>query len=66
MEITLLILIHLIYLGRFLDCLLENRASIVFSSALLTLLCWQRETVFGIVTLCYTVIIFIILLLFKE
>lgn len=66
MEITLLILIHLIYLGKLIDCILENSAKIVFTSALLILLCWQCNTVFGIVTLCYTCLFFSALLTFKE
>lgn len=65
MEITLLTLIHLIYLGKIFDCLLEDRADIFFTSVLLTLLCWQYNVVWGVVTLCYSFIIIIILVLKK-
>lgn len=65
MEITLLILIHMIYVGKLLDCMGEDRADIFLTSGMLTLLCWQCNTTWGIVTLCYSVIIFLILALKK-
>jgi len=63
--IAILILAHLIYLGRVLDAFVKNKATVYLSSSLLTLLCWNVNITWGIVTLVVTFIIFLGLL-FKE
>lgn len=63
MEIAILIIAHLLYVGRVLHSLSIDKAAVIFSSVLLTLLCWKTDTTWGIVTLCYTFLMFLILLL---
>lgn len=66
MEIAILILIHLLYWSRVIRNIVDGRAAILSSSALLVLLCWQNNSTWGIWTLVYTSLIFIILITFKT
>ena len=59
MTIAILILVHLIYLGRVLEAFVEEKASVVLISSLLTLLCWNINQIWGIVTLIVTILIFL-------
>lgn len=59
MTISILILVHLIYLGKVIDAWGNENARVVLTSSLLILLCWNINEIWGIATLVTTVIIFL-------
>lgn len=63
MEIAVLILIHISYLLGMLNGLFSQRGTGVLRGVILTILCWNENTTWGIATLCFTSIVSLITLL---
>lgn len=57
MTITILILIHLLFIGKIIDWTLDNfRPTGGMTTILLILVCWQYNSTWGVITLCYGLI----------
>lgn len=65
MTLAILILAHLIYSVKVFDGIVTQTPRGLFTGLLLTLLCWQHNTVWGIVTLCYTIVLYLVLVFIK-
>lgn len=65
MTLAVLILAHLIYSVKVFDGIITTTPRGLFTGLLLTLLCWQQNTTWGIVTLCYTVALYLVLVFIK-
>ena len=61
MTLTILILVHILFLSKVFDSIISDKLRGVVTAILLTLLCWQENTVWGIVTLCYTFVTLLII-----
>lgn len=60
MTIVILIIAHVLYLGKILGNLVDYKSNGFVTGTLLTLVCWQQNTTWGIVTACYTALLFLI------
>lgn len=66
MTLAILILAHILFLSKVADSLLSEKTRGIATAVLLTLLCWQVDTVWGIVTLCYTLLTVLIISVVQQ
>lgn len=66
MTIAILIIAHLVYVLKLAANIDSESTRGFLTGVLLTLLCWQVNPVWGIVTLCYTLLTYLIISVVKQ